>query len=136
MVSEQTFDSLIGELRHLRDAGSSLSVLHVRVAGSRNDIFLGNADGQLCIDFWAPGVWGWWLKRKFNRYCAINKLAVTVEHWGKKVVLRTVVGTNEFEVIRHVSQLFRTLYAAVPGTYGLQVQHWGWRPADHEASPA
>jgi len=135
MQIERTFDDLIDYLRQLRDHGDSGSLLRVAIAQSKNDIFLGNSNGQLSLDFGLSGIRGWLLGRRFKHYCVLHRLPTHREKWGTLKVLRAAVGVNEFEIARHVSRAFESLYSKVPGSYFIQLEAVGWASSAEAPSP-
>lgn len=120
------FESLAQELSRLLNAASTAGIVRVAVESSTNDIYFGFKDGQLHIDYWAPGLRGLWYRHKFKMAAAKAQLPVTAERWGPKHVVRVAAGRNPNEVAGLARKFFQSVYGASPGTYLLTIQPFGY----------
>ena len=126
MQTGANFESLAHELTRLLDVGTTASIVRVTIEGTTNDVYFGLREGQLHLDYWAPGLRGLWYRWRFKCVAAKSGLRVTMEQWGTKRVARVATGSKPHEVAGLAKHFLHELYGAKPGTFLLTIQPWGY----------
>ena len=121
---------LVRELEHLRQHGTSMSMLVITVRNTSNGLLAGICGNMLSLDYPVAGWLDFVRTRNFKSFCNQRGFVTRKERWGKERVIRATIGSNVEQVADAIDACFEAVYGE-SGAFGLELRGFGWQPSNN-----
>jgi hypothetical protein len=122
---------LIRELEHLRQHGTSMSMLAMTVRNTSNGLLAGINGDMLSLDYPIAGWLDFVRTRNFKSFCSRWRFVTQKVRWGKERVLRAAIGTDVAQAADAIDACFLAVYGE-SGAFGLELRGFGWQPSNSD----
>jgi hypothetical protein len=134
-MNESARSDLIGELEHMQQHGSRLSMLVMTVRNTSNGLLAGIVGDTFSLDYPIAG----WLDilrtRRFRSFCKQRGFDTRRERWGSERVIRAGIGSSVADAAEAIDACFAAVYGE-NGSFGLELRGFGWQPSNNRLEGA
>ena len=131
-MNESARGDLIGELEHMQQHGSSMSMLVMTVRNTSNGLLAGVADNAFTLDYPTAGWLDFLRARRFRSFCKRRGFVTRREQWGSERVIRASIGSGSAEAAETIDACFAAVYGET-GPFGLELRGFGWQPSNNSS---
>jgi hypothetical protein len=128
-MNESARSELIGELEHMRQHGSRMSMLVMTVRNTSNGLLAGLADDAFTLNYPVAGWLDFFRTRRFRSFCKRRGFAALRERWGGERVVRACIGSSVAGAVEAIDACFTAVYGDT-GPFGLEIRGFGWQSSD------
>lgn len=122
--------ALVRELEHLRQHGTSMSMLVMTVRNTSNGLLAGVDADILSLDYPIAGWLDFTRTRSFRSFCSQRDFPTQKVKWGKERVIRAAIGSNVAQAVDAIDACFLAVYGE-SGAFGLELRGFGWQPSNN-----
>jgi hypothetical protein len=127
-VNSTARSDLVRELEHLRQHGTSMSMLVMTVRNTSHGLLAGIDGDVLSLDYPIAGWLDFRRTRNFRSFCSQRGFRARKVRWGKERVIRAAIGSNVAQAADAIDACFLAVYGE-SGTFGLELRGFGWQPS-------
>lgn len=132
-MNESARSELIGELEHMQQHGSSISMLVMTVRNTSNGLLAGVVGNVFSLDYPIAGWLDFARTRRFRSFCKQGGFAIRRERWGRERVIRAGVGSSATRAAEAIDACFTAVYGE-QGSFGLELRGFGWRSSNKQGT--
>jgi hypothetical protein len=129
-MNSRARSDLIGELEHIQQHGTSMSMLIMTVRSTSNGLIAGIDGDVFSLDYPKAGWLDFIRTKRFESFCKQRGFQTRQQRWGKERVIRAAIGTNAAQAATTIDACFSVVYGE-SGEFGLELRGFGWQPSDN-----
>ena len=129
-MNESARSELIGELEHLQQHGSRMSMLIMTVRNTSSGLLAGIVGDAFSLDYPIAGWLDFIRTRRFRSFCKQRGFATRRERWGSERVIRAAIGSSAADAAEAIDACFTAVYGE-RGSFGLELRGFGWQPSNN-----